>query len=163
MNRTATRRHMQVSLTALVVLAMTACGSSSRQVDRAGSPAGQQAYGANTSEQAVRTFLDAAAADDYPRMWAVFGTKDGPAVERFGIQEIEPRMIILAGLLRNRGYQMRVANLASYGSERVRYMVKLRDTRNGTIELPVLTTPDRTGQWFVEQLEMDRMAPATSP
>ena len=163
MIRTATRRRVQVSLTALVALAMTACGSSSRQFDAAGLPAGQQTYGANTSEEAVRMFFDAAAADDYPRMWAVFGTKDGPAVERFGIQEIEPRMIVLAGLLRNRGYEMRVANLASYGSERVRYMVRLRDTRNGTVDLPVLTVPDSRGQWFVEQLDMDRMTPASSP
>jgi hypothetical protein len=154
---------MQVSLTALVGLTIAACGSSSRQVDTAALATGQQTYGETTSEQAVRTFFDAAAADDYPRMWSVFGTRDGPAVERFGIQEIEPRMIVLAGLLRNRGYQMRVANLASYGPERVRYMVQLRDTRNGTVNLPVLTVPDRKGLWFVEQLDMDRMTPGSFP
>ncbi len=163
MIQTATRRHMLVSLTALVALAMTACGSSSRQFDTAGLPAGQQAYGASTSEQAVRTFFDAAAADDYPGMWAVFGTEDGSAVERFGIQEIEPRMIVLAGLLRNGGYEMRVSNLAIYGPDRVRYMVQLRNTRNGTVDLPVLTVPDGNGQWFVEQLDMDRIAPGSSP
>lgn len=164
MNRIAAFLRAQAwSLVAVVTLVMTACGSSSGRFDDAGITPVQQAYGTNTSEEAVRAFLDAAAVDDYPRMWAVFGNEDGPAVERFGVQEIEPRMIVLAGLLRNRGYEMRVSNLAMYGPKRVRYMVLLKETRKGTVSLPVITIPDQDGQWFVEQLEMDRMTVVSSP
>ncbi len=164
MNRIAAFRRAQASsLVAVVALVMTACGSSSGQFDAAGFPAVQQAYGTNTSEEAVRAFFDAAAVDDYPRMWAVFGNEDGPAVERFGVQEIEPRMIVLAGLLRNSGYELRVSNLAMYGPKRVRYIVLLRETRKGTVSLPVITVPGRDGQWFVEQLDMDRMTVVSSP
>lgn len=164
MNRIAAFRRAQASsLVAVVALVMTACGSSSGRFDAAGIPPVQQTYGTNTSEEAVRVFFDAAAVDDYPRMWAVFGNEDGPAVERFGVQEIEPRMIVLAGLLRNSGYELRVSNLAMYGPKRVRYMVLLRETRKGTVSLPVITIPDQDGQWFVEQLEMDRMTVVSSP
>lgn len=111
----------------------------------------------------MRIFLDAAAADDYPRMWAVFGTEDGAAIERFGVADIEARMIVLSRLLRNNGYEMRVENLASYGPKRVRYMVQLRGTRKGNVVLPVLTVPDGTNRWFVEQLDINRITKGSSP
>jgi hypothetical protein len=136
----------------LSVLTWGACSSSTRHAD-APIP-GQQIYGADTSEAAVRAFLDAAAADDYPRMWAVFGTAKGPAVEEFGIAETEARMVVLARLLRNGSYEMRVANLASYGPDRVRYEVRLEGTRKGSVVVPVLTVPDGRARWFVEQLDM---------
>ena len=115
------------------------------------------------SELAVRTFLDAASADDYPRMWRVFGTKDGPAVEQFGIPEIEARMIVLAQLLKNSGYHLRVANLASYGPDRVRYEAQLEGTRKGNVVIPILTVPAGRDRWFVEQLDMDALTGSSFP
>ena len=38
-------------------------------------------------------------------------TADGAAIERFGVQEIEPRMVVLARLLKHRDYDLRLANL----------------------------------------------------
>jgi hypothetical protein len=143
------------------VLLTWSCGSS-RSAATPG-VSGAQDYGALSSELAVRTFLDAAAADDYPRMWRVFGTKDGPAVERFGIPEIEARMIVLARLLKNSGYDLRVANLASYGPDRVRYEVDLRGSRKGNVVVPVLTVPARGDRWFVEQLDMDALTASSLP
>lgn len=154
-------RSLSAFLFAVLALTTAACGSSPPQ-SSTGIAGGQQVYGADTSEEAVRAFLDAVATDDLPGMWAVFGTEDGAFVERFGIQETEPRMFILAGLLRNTGYDMRVENFASYGPKRVRYLVQLRDTKNGTVDLPILTVPDDDGHWFVEQLDMDRMTPSSS-
>ncbi len=145
-------RRVSPTVFALFVLAWGACSSSSRPAD-APIP-GQRIYGADTSEAAVRAFLDAAAADDYPEMWAVFGTAEGPAVEEFGIAETEARMVVLARLLRNNGYEMRVANLASYGPDRVRYEVRMEGTRKGSVVVPVLTVPDDRERWFVEQLDM---------
>jgi len=156
------RQRVQSSLMAVAAVIMTACGSSPRQ-STAGAPTGQQTFGAETSEAAVRTFLDAAAVDDYPRMWAVFGTENGAVVHEYGVQEIEPRMIVLAGLLRNSGYEMRVANLATYGPKRIRYVVQLRNTRAGNVSLPVLTVPDGSGRWFVEQFDMARLTETSGP
>jgi len=151
-NRSVFGQRGSPAVLVLFVLTWAACSSSARSVD---SPiGGQQVYGADTSEAAIRAFLDAAAADDYPRMWAVFGTAEGPAVEEFGIVETESRMIVLAQLLRNSGYEMRVVNLASYGPDRVRYEVRLDGTRKGSVVVPVLTVPDGQERWFVEQLDM---------
>jgi len=152
LNRSVFGRRVSPAVLVLSVFTWAACNSSGRHAD---SPIpGQQVYGADTSEAAVRAFLDAAAADDYPRMWAVFGTAEGPAVEEFGIPELEARMVVLARLLRNRGYEMRVVNLASYGPDRVRYEVRLDGTRKGSVVVPVLTVPDGRERWFVEQLDM---------
>jgi hypothetical protein len=112
---------------------------------------------------AVRTFLDAAAADDYPRMWRVFGTKDGPAVEQFGIPEIEARMIVLAQLLRNSGYDLQVVNRAAYGPDRIRYEARLEGSRKGAVMVPILTVPAGGDRWFVEQLDMDALTGSTLP
>jgi len=158
---TAACRRLQAFLYAVLALTTAACGSAPPQ-SSTGIAGGQQVFGADTSEAAVRAFFDAVATDDLPGMWAVFGTEDGAFVERFGIQETELRMFTLAGLLSNTGYDMRVENFASYGPKRVRYVVHLRDTKNGTVDLPVLTVPDADGHWFVEQLDMDRMTPSTS-
>jgi len=146
-------RRIVPSVLVMVALSWSACSSSNRSAEVAVPRQGP--YGASTSEAAVRTFLDAAAADDYPRMWAVFGTADGPAVERFGVAEIEARMIVLAQLLRNSSYDMRVANFATHGPDRVRYEVRLEGTRKGSVMVPVLTVPDRSDRWFVEQLDLD--------
>lgn len=163
MIRTAASRRVFPVLIAIATLTLTACGSSARRSSAPGFPADRQAYGAETSEAAVRTFLDAAAADDYPRMWAVFGTEDGAAIIQFGVEEIEARMIILSRLLRNNGYELRVQNLASYGPNRVRYVVQLLGTRNGNVVLPVLTVPDSGNRWFVEQIDMRRLTTGSSP
>ena len=54
------------------------------------------APGAATSEMAVRSFLDAANSEDYSRMMNLFGTADGLAVDEFGVQDVEARMIFLS-------------------------------------------------------------------
>lgn len=117
----------------------------------------EPAYGAATSEAAVRAFLDGARAKDYRAMAAHFGTTMGPAEKRFGVAEVEQRMIFLAALLRHDSYQLRVANLAQLGPERVRYVAVLVGTRRGTVELPVVTVPASDGRWYVEQLEVDAL------
>lgn len=154
------RRALFVALM-LTPLVWAACSSSSRQA--AGGAPGQPVYGAASSEGAIQAFLDAAAAGDYPRMWAVFGTEDGAAVERFGVAEIEARMVVLARLLRHDGYEMQVANLAAYGPDRVRYEVRLQGTRKGAVVVPVVTVPDGRARWFVEQLDMDALTAGSFP
>ncbi len=151
--RVARKRHgfdplgvLGVGLTLLVV----GCSSHS-----AGSPAGE--YGSATSEMAVRGFLDGAGAKDYGRMMKLFGTSSGPAVDRFGVTDVEQRMIVLAGILQHASYDLRQANLAQLGPDRVRWEVTLEGTRKGTVVVPVITTPDSSGRWFVERLNLDAL------
>jgi hypothetical protein len=124
---------------------------------------GDVRYGAATAELAVRGFLDGAQTADYQRMGALFGTASGPAVERFGVSDVEQRMIFLSQLLRHTSYELRQANLAQLGPRRVRYVATMKGTRKGDVEVPVVTVPDGAGRWFVEQLDVDRLAGTTVP
>ncbi|HUF57862.1 MAG TPA: hypothetical protein VMM55_15025 [Thermohalobaculum sp.] len=115
-------------------------------------------YGAESSEAAIVQFLDAAQAEDYQSMWAVFGTAEGAAIERFGVAEIEPRMVVLSRLLKHRDYELRLADLAGLGPNRTRYEVRMVGTRKGDVLVPFVTTHDGRGRWYVEQLQADRLS-----
>lgn len=133
-----------------------ACSSHS-----ASSPGAQ--FGAPTSEMAVRSFLDGANVEDFQQMSDVFGTADGPAVDRFGVTDVEQRMIVLAKLLRHESYDLSQANLAQLGPDRVRWEARMEGTRKGAVVVPVITVPDRSGRWFVERLNVDALTASTVP
>lgn len=141
----------------VLALCVSACGSGGgSQGAGVSSPVG--GYGADSPESAIVRFLDAAQAEDYAGMWAVFGTAEGPAIERFGVQEIEARMVVLSRLLKHRDYELRVANLAGLGPKRTRYEVRMVGTRKGDVMVPFVTTHDARGRWYVEQLQADRLS-----
>ncbi len=119
--------------------------------------------GAPTSEMAVRGFLDGANLDDYPRMSDLFGTKDGPAVDRFGVTDVEQRMMFLAGILKHDGYDLQQANLAQLGPDRVRWEARMTGTRKGAVVVPIVTVPDRAGRWYVEMLNLDALTASAAP
>lgn len=158
----AARCAPRLALVALTAVSLAACGSGrSSGGTRAGAvevsePAG--GYGAESAESAITRFLDAAQAENYQGMWAVFGTAEGPAIERFGVQETESRMIILARLLKHDGYDLRLANLAGLGARRNRYEVRMTGTRKGSVMVPFVTAQDDRGRWYVEQLQADRLS-----
>ena len=66
-----------LGLLPLIFLGIAGCASGGSEVN---STTGT-AWGAATSEMAVRTFMDAANAEDFATMSNLFGTSDGPAVE----------------------------------------------------------------------------------
>lgn len=145
------------SLIAACVL-LSACGSGGGPgpTTNVAAPAG--GYGAPSPEAAIVQFLDAAQTENYRGMWNVFGTADGAAIERFGVQEIEPRMVVLARLLKHRDYDLRLANLAGLGAHRTRYVVRMEGTRKGDVNVPFVTARDEAGRWYVEQLEAERLS-----
>lgn len=112
-------------------------------------------YGAPSGEVAVTRFLEAAGQEDYQAMSRQFGTRQGPAEERLGVTEVEQRMMVLAGLLGHDSFEVRRQDLARTGPDRVRYVATMRGTRNGTVELPVITVETPESRWFVERLVMD--------
>jgi len=149
------------TVTRLVVATLAAAslsGCSARTSGQDGSPAG-----ASTSEMAVQEFLYGANADEYPRMLNVFGTEKGPAVDRFGVTDVEQRMIFLASILKHETFTMRQANLAQLGPDRVRWDVSLTGTRKGDVVVPMVTVPDGDGRWYVEWLNLDALTASPVP
>lgn len=148
------RRAGPAALFAALVLWSAGCASGGSDVN----PASGSPWGAATSEMAVRSFLDAANVEDFETMSNLFGTSDGPAVEEFGIADVEARMIFLSRLLKHDGYAMNPVNLAMLGPDRVRYEVRLTGTRKGDVTVPVIVVPAKSGRWFVERLNVDALA-----
>lgn len=149
------RRWPGAWLSALASLVAVGCASSGG--------AGDTVYGAPTSEMAVIGFFEGANADDYGRMSDLFGTADGPAVRRFGVTDIEQRMIVLAGLLKHEAFELTQANLAQLGPDRIRWAARMRGTRKGSVLVPVITVPDRDGRWFVERINVDALIAQPMP
>ena len=150
------RSVVQAAALGLLGFVAAGCGGSSGSAGQVATPV--EGYGAATSDGAIMRFLDAAQAENYPGMWAVFGTEKGPAIERFGVQEIEPRMIVLSRLLKHDDYELRLSNLAGLGPNRARYEVRMTGTRKGSVMVPFVTTHDAAGRWYVEQLQADRLS-----
>lgn len=172
MNRSRTRRPVRRRARAAIaaaaagpcalLLVLAGCGGSSSPgyAESGGVAAPVDGYGAATSELAVARFLDSAQREDYRGMWSVFGTPEGAAIERFGVQEIEARMVVLSRLLKHDSYELRSADLAGLGEDRARYEVRMRGTRQGDVMVPFVTAHDAAGRWYVERLAADRLSGA---
>lgn len=138
------RRAAALALAAIV----TACGG--KELTRSPS-----SYGAPTAEQAVRSFLDAARADAYPRMGRLFGTRQGPAEARFGVTNVEQRMVVLAGIIDHQSYQLEPSRLTQPEPNRRRFSARLTGTRRGDVSVPIFVVRSERGRWFVERIDTD--------
>lgn len=135
----------------LVVTAACASGGGG-----GGSPTIEDAYGALSAESAVGQFLDAAKRNDYALMARLFGTTEGPAVERIGRVEVEQRMFVLASILRHQSYSLRRMSIAQEeGKQRI--IAEMVGTRNGDATVPFVAASNR-GRWFVEQIMTDDLS-----
>ncbi len=151
-------RRYGVAVLAAAMVVATVSGCSTRTSTQGGAD-----HGASTSEMAVRGFLDGANADNYQQMSDLFGTDKGPAVDQFGVTDIEQRMIFLAGILKHESYDLQQANLAQLGPDRIRWEARMTGTRKGSVVVPVVTVPDRAGRWYVEILNLDALTASIVP
>lgn len=145
------RRPRPAVLTTLVAaLLWVGCGGGGAELTRSPS-----AYGAPSAEQALRTFLDAASAGEYPTMGTMFGTREGPAEARMGVTEVEQRMVVIAGLMNFQDYRVEPSRLTEPDPARRRFNVVLEGTGRGAVRVPVFAVRSEAGRWFVERLDTD--------
>ncbi len=139
---------MAIAGIALPVLALvfSGCASSGGEVPV------DTTYGAASAEDAVRRFLDAAQEQEYSRMRELFGTRDGPAERKWGVQDVEQRMVVLSGMLLHQSYSLRPLELGYIGENQRTFVAMITGTRYGTVTLPITTIQAKSGRWFVEQL-----------
>lgn len=137
---------------AAALAATVAAGCASSGSTLSASPA---EYGSPSARMAIERFLAGVDAEDYQQMGQQFGTRNGPAEKKFGITEVEQRMMVLAGLLQHEDYSLEEADLARTGPHRTRFVADLKGTRDGRVQVPIVavTTPD--GRWFVEKIDVD--------
>ncbi len=135
----------------LLALAFSGCASTGGKVPV------DSTYGAASAEDAVRRFLDAAQEQEYSRMRQLFGTRDGPAERKWGVKDVEQRMIVLSGMLLHQSYSLRPLELGYIGENQRSFVVRIIGTRYGTVTLPITTIQAKSGRWFVEQLGVDSL------
>ena len=118
-------------------------------------PAGM-VVGGTSSMAAAEDFLQAANAENYARMTALFGTEKGSAVKRFGLSNVERRMIVLSALLKHSEYDLQPESKRAVNASQIRYVARLEGTRKGIVDVPIVTATDGS-RWFVEKLEIDQL------
>ncbi len=138
------------SVVLLVAAAVGGCASGGGTI-----PPGMVVGGAS-SMAAVEDFLQAANAENYARMTALFGTDKGSAVKRFGLSDVELRMIVISKLLKHSEYDLQPASNRAVSPSQIRYVVRLEGTRHGTVDVPIVTATNGS-RWFVEKLELEQL------
>ena len=135
----------------VLALALSGCASSGGELPV------DSTYGAASAEDAVRLFLDAAQVQEYSRMRELFGTRDGPAERKWGVQDVEQRMIVLSGMLLHESYSLRPLELGYLGENQRSFVARITGTRYGTVTLPITMIQAKNGRWFVEQLGVESL------
>ena len=140
-------------------LAISLPGCASSKSGPGAIPSGQTAstlYGAPSAEEAVRSFLDAAQAQQYGQMRRLFGTNGGPAENEWGVQQVEQRMVVLSGMLLHQAYSLRTLELGYLREDQRGFVATIIGTRYGNANIPI-TVVLADGRWYVEQLGMDSL------
>ncbi len=111
--------------------------------------------GAAAPPAAVERFLRLATESDYGAMGWVFGTADGPVIERDSPAAVERRMYALATLL---GHERAVIGPGSpvpgRSGEAIGFDVELRRGSGSPRPVGFVVVRGPGGRWFVEQLDV---------
>ncbi len=136
----------------LLLLLGTGCGRSV--------PPPKSTPGAPAATEAVERFLRLAAARDYVEMGWIFGTRQGPIIQRDPPPEVERRMFALAQVLEYQRFEIGGESPipGSVGSS-VRVDVRLQN-RGRTYDVPFTTVRGPNDRWFVEQVALEAITGA---
>ncbi|MEN8144574.1 MAG: hypothetical protein ABFS14_06430 [Gemmatimonadota bacterium] len=151
MMRIGNLKMLLAAVAAAATVTAAGCASGGGEV-----PAGM-VVGGGSSKAVAEDFLQAANAENYARMTALFGTEKGSAVKRFGLSDVERRMIVLSALLKHSAYDLQPESSRAVKASQIRYVARLEGTRRGTVDVPIITATDGS-RWFVEKLEMEQLA-----
>lgn len=136
----------------LVLLIGAGCGPSV--------PAPKATPGALSASEAVERFLRMAAQRDYVEMGWIFGTNQGPIIQRDSPSDVERRMFALARVLENERFEIRGESSVpgSVGAS-VRVDVRLRN-RGRIYDVPFTTVRGPRDRWYVEQVALEAVTGA---
>lgn len=136
----------------ILLLATTACG---------GTPEQRQPRGPLVASPGptlvVERFLQAANQNDLDTMMALFGTADGPAYERDGVDATEERMFALASLLRHQDYEIAGTRIVPGRTRDATQVVVRMRFGQREVTVPYTLVLNRDGGWMVEQVDVVRI------
>lgn len=133
--------------------AVTACSSAPAATPAPSGPAASVA-----PALVVEQFLRAANANDLDTMARLFGTIDGPIVERDTQKQVDDRMFALASILRHQDYSLEgeqiVPGRRDVATQLLVRMV-LPDGRSAVVPFTLVYSANRT--WLIEQIAVERI------
>ena len=111
--------------------------------------------GAATPASALERFLQLARQKDYVQMGWIFGTVDGPFIERYPRPEVERRMYGIAEVLANDSFTIGTGSPVPGRIGRAEsFSVRLRrGSMTSRVPMTVVLTNDR--RWFVEIVDIE--------
>ena len=93
-------------------------------------------------------------ADEIETMARLFGTSDGPILDRDPRQEVEERMFLIAQILAHTDYAL-AGERAVPGRSRDAIQVLVRLTNSqGTVDVP-FTVTQANGEWLIENIALE--------
>ncbi|HEX7089711.1 MAG TPA: hypothetical protein VF192_06215 [Longimicrobiales bacterium] len=103
---------------------------------------------------AVERFLQAANRDDLVTMGRLFGTRDGPVIERDPREEVEKRMFAIAAILKHEDYQIEDERIVPGRADATQLVVRMKI---GQRQVPVAYTLVRSedGAWLIEMIDLE--------
>lgn len=136
-----------------LVLVLAACGGGG---GGGGAPAPRNTPGGMAPAATVERFLRLAADKEYMEMGYVFGTREGPVIQRDPARQVERRMFALAALLVNERFSIRgEENIPGRAGEAIQVNVQLvQRGQQKNVPFTVIRAGDR---WFVEKVDVEQI------
>lgn len=133
-------------VTIAALMALTGCGGAIQP------PSGGP--GAPAPDAAVERFLQLAGQQEYLQMGWLFGTSDGPVLQRDPPSDVEKRMYALATVLRNQTFYVGAATAVPgrIGAAQQFRVLLRREGRE--IRVPIIAVRGPGQRWLVEQVDV---------
>lgn len=135
---------------AVLALASTAC-TQTRVVQ-------SDAAAAVAPQLAVESFLQAANARDLHGMGQIFGTVDGPLMEKQRRQDVELRMDAISSILKHDDYRIiREEMVAGRDDPTTRVIVDMTINGRSVDNVPFVVVRAKSGRWLVQEVDLERV------
>ena len=120
-------------------------------------PARAQDGGGTAPASTVERFLRLAAEKNYVQMGHVFGTRDGPIIQRDPAAQVQRRMFAIASILENQRFVIRDEQpIPGRIGEAVQLTVQVTQ-RGHPRDVPFVVVKDGHNRWFVEQVDLEKL------
>jgi len=143
---------MKMRWMAFAVLALGSTACSQTRVMQS------DAASAVAPQMAVERFLQAANARDLHGMGQIFGTVDGPLMERQRRQDVELRMDAISSILKHDDYRIiREEMVAGRDDPTTRVMVNMTINGRSVDNVPFVVVRANSGRWLVQEVDLERV------
>lgn len=131
------------------VLILVACSSRTEPIQRNETAMGM------APALAVERFLQAANRQDLATMSRLFGTVDGPIIDRDPREEVEKRMFAIAAILRHEDFRIEGEQIVPGRPEATQLIVRMTVDRGRQVPVAYTLVRSKKGAWLIEVIDLE--------